>query len=127
MPRDCRRQMKPPQRPTHLPRTTPSTDQISDLAVGGKPAMGDLLHNGPNALIEGGGNQGFITFRHWEFCLQTVGRSMLFIGGDAFEETAGVVRFNKGILDMDHDGEGSADFAVLMSGVKSFKGSNLIL
>ena len=54
-------------------------------------------------------------------------QKLRFIGGDAFKGTAGDVRFNKGILEMDHDGDGSADFVVLMSGVKSFKGSNLIL
>ena len=54
-------------------------------------------------------------------------QKLRFIDGDAFKGTAGDVRFKKGTLEMDHDGDGSADFAVLMSGVKSFKGSNLIL
>ena len=54
-------------------------------------------------------------------------QKLRFIDGDAFKGTAGDVRFKKGTLEMDHDGDGSADFAVLMSGVKSLKGSNLIL
>jgi hypothetical protein len=62
MPRNIRWQLQPPQRPTHLPCATPSTDQISDLTVGGKPTMGDLLHNGPNALIKGWLHQGCSNF-----------------------------------------------------------------
>jgi hypothetical protein len=54
--------VKPPKRPPHLSRTTPSTNEISDLTVGGKPTMGDLLHNGPNALIKGWLHQGFTNF-----------------------------------------------------------------
>jgi peptidylprolyl isomerase/FKBP-type peptidyl-prolyl cis-trans isomerase FkpA len=54
-------------------------------------------------------------------------QKLRFIGTDAFKGTAGDVRFRKETLEMDHDGDGSADFAVLISGVKSFKGSNLIL
>ena len=54
-------------------------------------------------------------------------QELRFIGSDPFRGTAGDVRFKKGTLEMDNDGDGSADFAVLMSGVKSLKGSNLIL
>jgi Ca2+-binding RTX toxin-like protein len=54
-------------------------------------------------------------------------QKLRFIGSDGFKGTAGDVRFKKEILQMDHDGDGSADFAVLMSGVNSLKGSNLIL
>jgi Ca2+-binding RTX toxin-like protein len=54
-------------------------------------------------------------------------QKLRFIGSGPFKGTSGDVRFKKGILEMDHDGDGSADFAVLMSDVKSFKGSNLIL
>ena len=79
MPRHFGRQMKPPKRPTHLPRTAPSTDQISDLTVGGKPPMGDLLHNGPNALIEAWLNKRFITCHNCTVCLQTVDRPVLFM------------------------------------------------
>ena len=54
-------------------------------------------------------------------------QKLRFIGSDGFKGTAGDVRFKKETLQMDHDGDGSADFAVLMSGVNSLKGSNLIL
>jgi Ca2+-binding RTX toxin-like protein len=54
-------------------------------------------------------------------------QKLRFIGSDGFKGTAGDVRFKNETLEMDHDGDGSADFAVLMSGVNSLKGSNLIL
>jgi Ca2+-binding RTX toxin-like protein len=54
-------------------------------------------------------------------------QKLRFIGSEGFKGTAGDVRFKKETLQMDHDGDGSADFAVLMSGVNSLKGSNLIL
>jgi hypothetical protein len=66
-------------------------------------------------------------YQHWQFCLQTRENPASFVGSDGFKGTAGDVRFIKETLGKDHDGDGSADFAVLMSGVNSLKGSNLIL
>ena len=54
-------------------------------------------------------------------------QKLRFIGSKGFKGTAGDVRFKKETLKMDHDGDGSADFAVLIAGVNSLKGSNLIL
>ncbi len=59
--------------------------------------------------------------------LRGFNQKLRFIGSNGFKGTAGDVRFKKETLEMDHDGDGSADFAVLMSGVNSLKGSNLIL
>jgi hypothetical protein len=88
MPRNISCQLQPPQRPTHLPCATPSTDEISDLTVGGKSAIGDLLHNGPNALIKGWLNQGLITFRHWQFLSSNCGPIRLVHGQEILGEKA---------------------------------------
>jgi hypothetical protein len=66
-------------------------------------------------------------YQHWQFCLQTRENPARFVGSDGFKGTAGDVRFKKETLEMDHDGDGFADFAVLIAGVNSLKGSNLIL
>ena len=50
-----------------------------------------------------------------------------FIGADPFSGAAGDVRFKNNTLSVDIDGDQSADFAVELPGVKSLKGSNLIL
>jgi hypothetical protein len=52
MPRNIRWQLQPAQRPTHLPCATPSTDQISDLTVGGKSTMGDLSNDQYHPFIK---------------------------------------------------------------------------
>lgn len=50
-----------------------------------------------------------------------------FIGSDKFSGTAGDVRFKNETLELDQDGDGSADFAIAMPGTKALKGSNLML
>ena len=52
VPRDRGRELETPQRPTHLTRTTKGTDQLSDLAVGRQPTMGDAFHLTPDTLIK---------------------------------------------------------------------------
>ena len=49
------------------------------------------------------------------------------IGADRFSGTAGDVRFSKGTLELDKDGDGTADLALLMPNTDSLKASNLIL
>ena len=53
--------------------------------------------------------------------------NLRFIGGDPFSGTAGDVRFDKGSLELDKDGDGNADLALLMPNTKSLKANNLIL
>ena len=88
------RELETPQRPTHLTRTTKGTDQLSDLAVGRQPTMGDSFHLTPDTLIK---------------------------------RAAGDVRFNGGILGRDLDGDGSADFPIVVPDPKAWKNPNLSL
>ena len=59
--------------------------------------------------------------------LSAVAKKLQFIGADRFSGTAGDVRFKKGTLELDKDGDGTADFALLMPNTDSLKASNLIL
>ena len=90
--------------------------------------MGDLLHNRPNALIKAWLNQGFTTISIGNFVFRQ-GRTLPVSSAvmASKERPAGDVRFIKETLEMDHDGDGSADFAVLIYSVDSLKGANLIL
>ena len=100
----------------------------SDVLIGGKGKnrfIYNAIDDSPNRDGEQDQILGFS--KKDKLDLSGFDQKLRFIDGDAFKGTAGDVRFNKGILEMDHDGDGSADFAVLMSGVKSLKGSNLIL
>ncbi len=59
--------------------------------------------------------------------LTGVAKELRFINSDPFTGTAGDVRFQKGTLELDQDGDGVADLALLMPGTKSLKTTNLIL
>ena len=52
VPRDTGRELEATQRPAHLTRTTKGTDQLSDLAVGRQPSVGDAFHLTPDTLIK---------------------------------------------------------------------------
>ena len=94
VPGNAGRELEPPQGPTHLTRTTKGTDQISDLAVGRQPTVGNTGHLAPDTLIK---------------------------------RAAGDVRFNGGILGRDLDGDGSADFSIVVPDPKAWKNPNLLL
>ena len=59
--------------------------------------------------------------------LSAVAKKLQFIGADRFSGTAGDVRFKKGTLELDKDGDGKADLALLLPNTDSLKASNLIL
>ena len=50
-----------------------------------------------------------------------------FIGSKKFTGASGDVRFKKGILELDQDGDGSADFSIALPGTKALKDSQLML
>ena len=50
-----------------------------------------------------------------------------YIGAKKFSGAAGDVRFKKGILELDQDGDGSADFAIALPGTSALKDSQLLL
>ena len=61
--------------------------------------------------------------------LSAVAKQLQFIGSASFKGTAGDVRFKKGTLELDKDGDGTADLALLMPGTntKFLTAANLIL
>lgn len=59
--------------------------------------------------------------------LSLLGDSLVYIGKRAFSQTAGEVRFAKGSLLLDHDGDGRAELEILLTGVKRFSGGSLVL
>ena len=54
-------------------------------------------------------------------------KSLSYIGSKPFSATAGEARFSNETLELDKNGDGEADFAVLMPNAKSFKEKNLIV
>ena len=59
--------------------------------------------------------------------LTEVAKQLRFIGSDPFTGTAGDVRFDNEMLELDKNGDGTADLALLMPGTESIKSANLIL
>ena len=61
--------------------------------------------------------------------LSAVAKELRFIGDDRFTGTPGDVRFKKGTLELDKNGDRSADLALNLPGTntKSITASNLIL
>ncbi len=86
VPGNRRWELETPQGPTHLTRTTKGTDQLSDLAVGRQPPVGDPGHLAPDTLIK---------------------------------RAAGDVRFNRGILGRDLDGDRSANCLIVVPDPKA--------
>ena len=100
-----------------------------DVLIGGKGKNTFVYTGIADSRQRAGKQDQILGFRKNKDKLDLSGfnQELRFIGSDSFKGTAGDVRFKKETLEMDHDGDGSADFAVLMSGVNSLKGSNLIL
>ena len=100
-----------------------------DVLIGGKGKNTFVYTGIADSLQRAGKQDQILGFRKNKDKLDLSGfnQELRFIGSDSFKGTAGDVRFKNETLEMDHDGDGSADFAVLMSGVNSLKGSNLIL
>ena len=59
--------------------------------------------------------------------LTAVAKKLQYIGSDPFSGTAGDVRFSNAMLELDKNGDGTTDFALLMPGTESIKSANLIL
>lgn len=59
--------------------------------------------------------------------LRALDGELSFIGSKPFSGASGSVRFNKGILELDQDGDASADFAIALPGTKALKDSQLLL
>ena len=59
--------------------------------------------------------------------LSAVAKELRFIGEDRFTGTPGEVRFKKGTLELDKNGNGTANLALQLPGTDNLRASNLIL
>jgi len=59
--------------------------------------------------------------------LRALDGELSFIGSKPFSGASGSVRFNKGILELDQDGDEIADFAIALPGTTALKDSQLLL
>ena len=100
----------------------------ADLLIGGKGKNHFLftdLNDSPDARGE---RDKILDFgKKDKINLRAMAETLQFIGSDKFSGANGDVRFAKDTLSVDLDGDQSADFAVNLPGIKSLKGSNLLL
>ena len=100
----------------------------ADVLIGGKDKDTLIYGSAKESPARKGRSDHLLGFhRKDRIDLSAVADELQFIGRQRFSGTAGDVRFSKERLELDKDGDGSADLALLMPGVKSLKPSNLIL
>ena len=100
----------------------------ADVLIGGKGKDTFRYKQIKDSPAEPGQSDHLLGFgRKDKIDLSAVAKTLHFIGADPFSGTAGDVRFNKGTLELDKDGDGTADLALLMPNTDSLKASNLIL
>ena len=100
----------------------------ADVLIGGKSK--DTFHykSVKDSPAAAGQSDHLLDFgRRDKINLSEVAKELRFIGSNSFTGTAGDVRFQKGTLELDKDGDGVADLAMLMPGTISLKTTNLIL
>ena len=100
----------------------------ADLLIGG-PGKNRFLYldsdDSPDAKGERDRILGFA--KKDKIHLRALADELQFIGSKKFTGAAGDVRFKKGLLAVDTDGDRAADFAVNLSGITELQPSNLIL
>ncbi len=102
----------------------------ADVLIGGKGKNTFVYEKVKDSLAATGKSDHILDFgRKDKIDLSSVAKEMRFIGSDPFSGTAGDVRFKKGTLELDKDGDGVADLALQLPGTntKFLKASNLIL
>ena len=100
----------------------------ADVLIGGDGKDHFIYTDVEDSLAEDGGGDRILDFgKKDKIKLRAMADELQFIGADPFTGAAGDVRFKNNTLSVDIDGDQSADFAVELPGVKSLKGSNLIL
>lgn len=100
----------------------------ADVLIGGKGKDRFLYTAMEDSLVNEEGRDVILDFgKKDKINLQALADDLQFIKKGKFTGTAGEVRFSKETLSVDIDGDESADFAVALPGVKSLKGSNLLL
>ena len=100
----------------------------ADVLIGGKGKDTFLYEHVKESRAGEGKSDHLLAFgRKDRINLTEVAKQLRFIGNDPFTGTAGEVRFDNETLELDKNGNGKANLALLMPGTESIKGANLIL
>ena len=102
----------------------------ADVLIGGKGKNTFVYKQVKDSRAAEGRSDHILDFgRKDRIDLSAVAKELQFIGSAPFSGTAGDVRFKQGTLELDKDGDGTADLAVLMPGTKTkfLTAANLIL
>ena len=100
----------------------------ADLLIGGKGKDTFVYEHVKDSRAGEGKSDHLLAFgRKDRINLTEVAKQLRFIGNDPFTGTAGDVRFDNETLELDKNGDGTADLALLMPGTESIKSANLIL
>ena len=102
----------------------------ADVLIGGSGKNTYIYENVNDSRASKGKADHILNFRRKDkIDLSAVAKELRFIGDDRFTGTPGDVRFKKGSLELDKNGDGRADLALQLPGTdtKSITASNLIL
>ena len=100
----------------------------ADVLIGGKGKDTFLYRHVKDSRAGEGKSDHLLAFgRKDKIDLTEVANELRFIGSDPFTGTAGDVRFENETLELDKNGDGTADLALLIPGTQSIKSANLIL
>ena len=100
----------------------------ADVLIGGKGKDTFVYKNVKDSRSAEGKSDHLLDFgKKDKIKLSAIADELKFIGSDSFTGTAGEVRFDNEVLELDKNGNGTADLALLMPGTESIKGANLIL
>ena len=102
----------------------------ADVLIGGSGKNTYIYENVKDSRASKGKTDHILDFgRKDKIDLSAVAKELQFIGDDRFTGTPGDVRFKKGTLELDKNGDGTADLALQLPGTntKSITASNLIL
>ena len=100
----------------------------ADVLIGGKGKNTYIYENVKDSRASKGEADHILDFgRKDKIDLSAVAKELRFIGNDRFTGTPGDVRFKKGTLELDKNGDGTADLALQLPGTNILKAANLIL
>jgi len=101
----------------------------ADVLIGGPGSNRFLYADLADSPARRGGQDRILGFQSSsdQIDLSSFGDALTFVAQSKFGGSAGEVRFSKGLLQLDLDGNGRADLEVLLNGVSRFSDNNLLL
>ena len=98
-----------------------------DVLIGGKGGDTFQYSSIKNSADTDGERDTILQFgRNDRIDLSAFTKSLSYIGSKPFSATGREARFHRGTFELDKNGDGEADFAVLLPNAKSFNEKNLI-